>query len=89
MSGLKVESSGMLSLIQDLGRFGVAHHGLSAGGPADSHAYCWANKLLGNSSSAPVLEMTMGNACFTALEDMVLSLTGAETGATIDGEFEV
>ncbi len=33
MSGLKVVNPGMLCLIQDLGRFGVAHHGLSAGGP--------------------------------------------------------
>ncbi len=86
MSGLKVISPGMLSLIQDKGRFGVARHGLSAGGPADLHAYCWANKLLDNSSDAPVLEITMGNASFIALEDMQLALTGAETNPTIDGE---
>lgn len=86
MSGLQVNLAGMLSLIQDLGRFGVAHHGLSSGGPADLHAHCWANKLLGNNSNASVLEITMGNASFTALEDMQLSLTGAETAATIDGK---
>ncbi len=86
MSGLRVVSSGMLSLIQDLGRFGVAHHGLSSGGPADLHAHCWANKLLGNNSYVPVLEMTMGNASFIAEQDMRLSLTGADTAATIDGE---
>lgn len=86
MSGLQVVSAGMLSLIQDLGRFGVAQHGLSVGGPADMHAHCWANKLLGNSSNSSVLEITMGNAAFTALEDMQLSLTGADTAATIDGK---
>lgn len=86
MSGLQVISSGMLTLIQDLGRFGVARHGLSAGGPADLHAHCWANKLLDNPVNASVLEITMGNACFQALEDTLLSLTGAETNAQIDGE---
>ncbi len=86
MSGLKVVSAGMLSLLQDLGRFGVAQYGLSVGGPADMHAHCWANKLLGNNSNCSVLEITMGNAAFTALEDMQLSLTGADTEATIDGQ---
>lgn len=86
MSGLQVISSGMLTLIQDLGRFGVARHGLSAGGPADLHAHCWANKLLDNPVNASVLEITMGNASFQALEDTLLSLTGAETNPQIDGQ---
>ncbi|MBD0786687.1 biotin-dependent carboxyltransferase family protein [Vibrio sp. Y2-5] len=86
MSGLQVISSGMLSLIQDLGRYGVAHHGLSVGGPADLHAHCWANQLLDNPSNASVLEITMGNASFLALDDTLMSLTGAETNPQIDGE---
>lgn len=86
MSGLQVISPGMLSLIQDRGRFGVARDGLSAGGPADLHAYCWANKLLENASTAPVLEITMGNASFLALDDVLMSLTGAETHPSIDGQ---
>ncbi|WP_165311197.1 biotin-dependent carboxyltransferase family protein [Vibrio ziniensis] len=85
MNGLQVISSGMLSLIQDLGRFGVANHGLSVGGAADLHAHCWANKLLENPTNASVLEITMGNASFMALEDTLLSITGAETNPQIDG----
>ncbi|MCF7363757.1 urea amidolyase [Vibrio diazotrophicus] len=86
MSGLQVMSSGMLSLIQDLGRYGVARHGLSAGGPADLHAHCWANQLLDNPSNASVLEITMGNASFLALDDILISLTGADTNPQVDGE---
>ncbi|CAM3945109.1 KipI antagonist [Vibrio aerogenes CECT 7868] len=86
MSGLQVTSAGMLSLIQDLGRFGVARHGLSAGGPVDLHAHCWANRLAGNTADAPVIEITMGNAAFVACDDMVLSLTGADTAPAIDGQ---
>jgi allophanate hydrolase len=76
----------MLSLIQDLGRYGVARHGLSAGGPADLHAHCWANQLLDNPSNASVLEITMGNASFLALDDILMSLTGADTNPHVDGE---
>lgn len=86
MSGLQVMSSGMLSLIQDLGRYGVARHGLSAGGPADLHSHCWANQLLDNPSNASVLEITMGNASFLALDDILMSLTGADTNPHVDGE---
>lgn len=85
MSGLQVMSSGMLSLIQDLGRYGVARHGLSAGGPADLHAHCWANQLLDNPSNASVLEITMGNASFLAHDDILMSLTGADTKPHVDG----
>ncbi|PNI02155.1 biotin-dependent carboxyltransferase family protein [Vibrio diazotrophicus] len=86
MSGLQVMSSGMLSLIQDLGRYGVAHHGLSTGGPADLHAHCWANQLLDNPSNTSVLEITLGNASFLALDDILMSLTGADTNPQVDGE---
>ncbi|MDW2127670.1 allophanate hydrolase, partial [Vibrio sp. 2033] len=47
-SGLLVEKSGPLSLIQDFGRFGLAHIGITQGGPVDDYAYSWANHLLGN-----------------------------------------
>ncbi|CAM2839180.1 biotin-dependent carboxyltransferase family protein [Vibrio mytili] len=84
MTGLRVLSPGMLSLIQDCGRFGVAHLGLSVGGPADLHAHCWANKLLNNPMNSPTLEIIMGNAAFEAQCDMILALTGANMNATLD-----
>ena len=86
MSRLVVLSPGMLSLIQDLGRRGVGHLGLSAGGPVDLHAFCWANRLLGNSSGAAALEITLGQASFRAEQDIAVALTGANMSATIDGE---
>jgi allophanate hydrolase subunit 2 len=85
MSKLKVIQPGMLSLIQDVGRFGVAQLGLSQGGPVDLHAYCWANHLLANSMHCPVLEITLGQASFTAQEDTMVALTGANMMATLDG----
>jgi biotin-dependent carboxylase-like uncharacterized protein len=85
MSKLEVIQPGMLSLIQDIGRFGVAQLGLSQGGPVDLHAYCWANHLLANNMHCPVLEITLGQASFTAREDTMVALTGADMMATLDG----
>lgn len=86
MFGLEVINPGMLTLIQDPGRFGVAHLGLSSGGPSDFHAFCWANKLLGNTPASASLEIMMGNASFRALVNVTLSLTGADMQASVDGK---
>ncbi|MFV0573862.1 MAG: biotin-dependent carboxyltransferase family protein, partial [Vibrio sp.] len=85
MKALEVISPGTLSLVQDLGRKGVGHLGLSTGGPADLHAFCWANYLLGNQANAAVIEITLGQASFRAQADVMLALTGADMPATIDG----
>ncbi|NRA85185.1 MAG: urea amidolyase, partial [Gammaproteobacteria bacterium] len=85
MRGLAVVNPGILSLIQDLGRQGAAHLGLSPGGPADLHAFCWGNKLLGNCPNAAGIEITVGPASFSALADMTIAITGAPMLAKIDG----
>ncbi|OEF23848.1 biotin-dependent carboxyltransferase family protein [Vibrio rumoiensis] len=85
MNALQVLSPGVLSLIQDLGRQGVGHLGLSGGGPADLHAFCWANRLLGNPTNAAAIEITLGQVSFKAQCDVMLSLTGADMPASIDG----
>ena len=61
MSALIIERAAPMMQLQDLGRFGVAHHGLSQGGPLDLHAHCWANRLLGNPVSCATIEITFGN----------------------------
>ena len=45
---LTVKQAGPLALIQDAGRFGVGHLGVTQGGAADWIAFRWANWLLGN-----------------------------------------
>ncbi|RKF18083.1 biotin-dependent carboxyltransferase [Alginatibacterium sediminis] len=85
MLGLEVLNPGVLSLVQDLGRFGVAHLGLSQGGPADLHAFCWGNRLLNNPSNSASIEIALGQASFKALADLSIAITGADMGASIDG----
>ncbi len=76
--GLKVIKPGALSLVQDLGRWGFQHYGLSPGGAMDEHAARWANKLLGNPAKAALLEITLGNIELLAECDCQIAITGAK-----------
>jgi allophanate hydrolase subunit 2 len=86
MSRLTIEASTPLCLLQDAGRFGVRHLGVTQGGAADWRSMSWANWLLGNGLDAPVIEITLGGFTVVAEEDCVLALAGADLGAQVDGE---
>ncbi|WP_085724716.1 biotin-dependent carboxyltransferase family protein [Pseudomonas sp. R37(2017)] len=86
MSRLMIEASTALCLLQDAGRFGVRHLGVTQGGAADWRSMSWANWLLGNGLDAPVIEITLGGFTVVAEEDCLLSLAGADLGAQVDGE---
>jgi len=86
MSRLMIETSTPLCLLQDAGRFGVRHLGVTQGGAADWRSMSWANWLLGNGLAAPVIEITLGGFTVVAEQDCVLALAGADLGARVDGE---
>lgn len=86
MSRLMIEASTALCLLQDAGRFGVRHLGVTQGGAADWRSMSWANWLLGNGLDASVIEITLGGFTVVAEEDCVLALAGADLGARVDGE---
>ena len=86
MSRLMIEASTALCLLQDTGRFGVRHLGVTQGGAADWRSMSWANWLLGNGLDAPVIEITLGGFTVVAKEECVLALAGADLGARVDGE---
>lgn len=78
MSGLRVLKPGPLSLLQDGGRHGWQHLGVSPAGPQDWHAAAWANRLLGNAWGTPLLEIALGGVELCAESDAWLALCGAE-----------
>ena len=84
MSALLIEASTPLCLLQDAGRFGVRHLGVTQGGAADWVSMSWANKLLGNSLDAAVIEVTLGGLTLLAEQDCCLALAGADLGAMLD-----
>ncbi|MCW2267652.1 biotin-dependent carboxyltransferase family protein [Pseudomonas sp. JUb96] len=86
MSRLMIEASTPLCLLQDAGRFGVRHLGVTQGGALDWVSMRWANWLLGNAADAAVVEITLGGFSLVAEQDCCLALAGADLDARIDGE---
>ncbi|SDV01630.1 5-oxoprolinase subunit C family protein [Pseudomonas mucidolens] len=84
MSRLLIEASTPLCLLQDAGRFGVRHLGVTQGGALDWVSMSWANRLLGNPLDAPVVEITLGGFTVQAEDYCILALAGADLGAYID-----
>ncbi|EPJ88855.1 urea amidolyase-related protein [Pseudomonas sp. CFII64] len=84
MSALLIESSTPLCLLQDAGRFGVRHLGVTQGGALDWVSMSWANRLLNNALDATVIEITLGSLTLLAEDDCCLALAGADLGAMLD-----
>ncbi|UAA37279.1 biotin-dependent carboxyltransferase [Paraneptunicella aestuarii] len=85
-TGFSVIKPGFLTLLQDLGRKGVAHLGVSTSGVMDYWSAHWANRLCGNASYMPVLEIVMGALELKALASTVMCVTGADVKVTINGQ---
>ncbi len=83
---LEVLQPGVLSLLQDRGRFGQHRIGLTNGGPLDTEAFLYCNRLLSNDDNCTALEISYGGSRFRAGVDTYLCVTGAETPLTINGK---
>lgn len=84
MPVLQILSSGFQTTVQDLGRFGFAHLGVSPGGAADTFAFRLGNLLVQNFANAAALEMTLVGGTFLFECESFIALTGAECEATLD-----
>jgi biotin-dependent carboxylase-like uncharacterized protein len=73
----------MLSIVQDLGRFGFGALGVSASGAADPVSLRIGNRLVGNEDGAPGVEMTLRGGTFRADGPAVVALCGSDFGAKI------
>jgi biotin-dependent carboxylase-like uncharacterized protein len=82
---LKVLKSGFYTCIQDRGRFGQRTYGVPVSGAMDSYSSQFANTILGNSSDAAVLEITMTGPTLHFLEPTVISVSGAVMHPKLNG----
>jgi antagonist of KipI len=82
---VEVLSPGLLTTVQDLGRYGQGHLGVSACGAADALALRLGNLLAGNAANAPALEFTLRGGRFRFDAPACCVLTGAEFECTLDG----
>ena len=85
MSGLEVLQPGPLSLLQDAGRQGWQHLGVSPAGPLDLKAAAWANRLLGNAWGAPLLEIALGGLALESRLNTWVAVCGADLPIEVDG----
>ncbi len=84
MTELVVETPGLFTTVQDLGREGFAPLGVSPSGAADAISLRIGNRLVGNPEGAAALEMTLVGGVFTFEQPAVIAVTGADFGAAID-----
>jgi antagonist of KipI len=75
---IEVISPGIQSTIQDLGRFGFAHLGISPAGAADPLSLRIANRLVGNEDNTAAIEMTLVGVSLRFRQACTIALTGAE-----------
>jgi len=81
---LRVISPGLLTTIQDLGRSGYQHLGISVSGALDPVSLCAANALVGNAPGAGALEVAyMGPTLAVEADDVRLAFVGAKASIEI------
>lgn len=83
---IEVIKAGALTTVQDIGRIGYRHLGVTQAGALDRPALCLANRLLSNPDNTPVLELTFGQSIFLFKRDAWIALTGADFDARIDNK---
>ncbi len=74
---IRVVKPGLFTTVQDRGRYGYVHLGISPAGAADALSLRIANLLVGNGENAPALEMTLLGATLEFAETAVIAVCGA------------
>jgi antagonist of KipI len=83
MPYLHIIRAGLLTSVQDGGRWGYQEIGISVSGAMDLRAHRLANALVGNEPSAATLEITLRGPELEFDEDRIVALSGADFVVTI------
>jgi biotin-dependent carboxylase-like uncharacterized protein len=84
MGQIKIINPGLMTTVQDLGRYGYQQYGVSVSGAMDYVAARLANILAGNDENEGLLEITLMGPAIEFLSDAVIAITGGEIGASIN-----
>jgi biotin-dependent carboxylase-like uncharacterized protein len=85
MKAIHVIKPGMLTTIQDRGRWGLQANGVPVAGPMDPCSHRLANALVGNEPEAATLEVTLVGPELEFEVERVVAVAGAEFDLTMDG----
>jgi biotin-dependent carboxylase-like uncharacterized protein len=86
MSTLEIIKTGPLALLEDLGRPGLAHMGVTRSGAADRRSHTLANRLVANPDDRATIEVMFGG--FSARvhgDDVAIAVTGADANPSVNG----
>ena len=85
MGGLEIRSPGLLTTVQDSGRYGYQHLGVPVAGPMDAVSYRVANAAVGNPSSSAALEVTLVGPEIEFRQPARFAVAGASFPLRLDG----
>jgi antagonist of KipI len=83
---IRVERAGLLTTVQDSGRWGHQSLGVPVSGPMDGWSHRLANSMLGNPPSAATLEITGLGPSLVFEAPSVVAIAGAEFRGDVDGQ---
>ncbi|MDR5744230.1 biotin-dependent carboxyltransferase family protein [Caballeronia sp. LZ029] len=81
---IDVIRAGVLTSVQDLGRRGYRHLGVSSGGALDALSLEIGNRIVGNRADAAGIEVTFGPTVLRFKHATRVAITGTDFGATLD-----
>ena len=83
---IEVKEPGLWTTVQDMGRHGQYHLGVSPSGAADKYSYVLGNLLVGNPENFAALEMTLIGGEYVFRKDCIIALTGAPMEAYLNNK---
>ena len=83
---IEILDGGLLTTIQDTGRYGFQKFGIPVSGAMDIQSLKYANKLLDNPLNAACLEITIIGPKIVFLDDTFISITGANISPKLNDE---
>jgi antagonist of KipI len=86
MAVVRVIRPGLLTTVQDRGRWGYQSQGVSVAGPMDLQSHRIANALVGNSADVATLEVTLLGPELEFGDERLVAVAGAQFELTIDGQ---
>jgi biotin-dependent carboxylase-like uncharacterized protein len=82
----EILEAGILTTIQDLGRYGFSQFGVPPSGATDTFSLRVANLLVGSREEEACLEMTLMGLKIKALKEVVIAITGGDLCPTLNEE---
>ncbi len=82
----EVLEPGILTTIQDVGRYGFSQSGVPPSGALDPFSFTVANLLVGNREGEACLEATIMGLKLKALREVVIAITGGDLSPTLNRE---